>query len=300
MKNQNKAYIYAIITVLLWSTVASAFKISLRHMDFTYLLFFSSGVSFIALLFVNLFCSFKRRESFFKQQILYQTKKDVLRSAVTGFINPFFYYLVLFKSYSMLPAQITQTINYTWPIILTLMSVPFLKQKLSFRTLIALLISFVGIVFISSRGNLNNFLSADLTGVLLALFSTVIWSLFWISNILDKREEAVKLMMNFFFGFSYISIFIFFFSSKSFVLPKMEGLLAVTYVGLFEMGLTFLIWSKALKYSETTAKVSNFIFVTPFLSLIILSFTINESIQTSTIIGLIFIVFGLIIQRKKK
>ena len=53
MEKQRQAYIYAIIAVLLWSTVASAFKVSLRYVDFLQLLFYSSFVSILVLF---LFC----------------------------------------------------------------------------------------------------------------------------------------------------------------------------------------------------------------------------------------------------
>ena len=55
MKTQKQAYIYAILSVLLWSTAASAFKITLRYLTIIQLLFFSSltaaMASFIILLF---------------------------------------------------------------------------------------------------------------------------------------------------------------------------------------------------------------------------------------------------------
>ncbi len=49
MHNQKKAYIYGLATVLLWSTVASAFKLSLRYLDPVQLLLYSSIVSTLVL-----------------------------------------------------------------------------------------------------------------------------------------------------------------------------------------------------------------------------------------------------------
>ena len=50
MEKQNQAYTYAIIAVLFWATVASAFKISLRYLNFIQLLFYASLVSTIILI----------------------------------------------------------------------------------------------------------------------------------------------------------------------------------------------------------------------------------------------------------
>ena len=49
MKQQRQAYTYALLAVLCWSTIGSAFKISLRYLDFLTLLLFSSFVAVIVL-----------------------------------------------------------------------------------------------------------------------------------------------------------------------------------------------------------------------------------------------------------
>jgi drug/metabolite transporter (DMT)-like permease len=288
MKNQNKAYIYAFMTVIIWSTVASAFKISLQHLDFLQLLFFSSFVSLIALFLIIV--SQGKISSLIKS-----SKKDYLHSALGGFLNPFIYYIFLFKAYALLPAQEAQPLNYTWPIMLILLSIPLLKQKISLKSLLAICISFFGVFVISTHGNILAFHFSNLNGALLALCTAVIWAMFWILNIKDKRDELIKLFLNFFFGFVYIAIATAVFSKIT--IPNPKALLGASYVGLFEMGITFVIWAKALNLSETTAKVSRFIYLTPFLSLIVIHFTVGEEILPSTIVGLVFIVLGIIIEQ---
>ena len=49
MKRQNQAYFYALAVVCIWSTVASAFKITLRFIDFENLVFYSVAVSLLTL-----------------------------------------------------------------------------------------------------------------------------------------------------------------------------------------------------------------------------------------------------------
>ena len=83
------------------------------------------------------------------------------------------------------------------------------------------------------------------------------------------------------------------------IFPDFKGILSVIYIGLFEMGITFIIWLKALSLSKTTAKVSNLIFLAPFLSLFIISKIVKERILLSSIIGLFFIISGIVIQNYK-
>ncbi|MHC4158849.1 MAG: DMT family transporter [Planctomycetota bacterium] len=287
MTKQKAAYPYALATVLLWSTVASAFKISLRYLNVLPLLFYSAIVSTVVL-----FCCllFQKRVSSLKTL----TKRDYFHSAILGFLNPFLYYVVLIKAYSLLPAQQAQPLNFVWPITLVLLSIPLLKQKIKPISAFAVIISFFGVLVISTRGDIFGFRFTSPTGVILAVGSSVIWAVFWIYNVKDKRDEVVKLFLNFAFGsvFIFLSMLI----CASAEVPNFKGALGAVYIGLFEMGITFLLWLRALKLSRTTAHVANLIYLVPFLSLVVICFVVGEKILVSTIIGVVFIVSGIILQ----
>jgi len=288
MATQKRAYLYACITVLFWSTSASAFKISLRYLDVLPLLFYASLVS-TAALFLNLL--------FLKKLNLLKvfSKKDYLYSALLGFLNPFLYYVVLLKAYSMLLTQEAQPLNFIWPITLVLLSIPLLKQKIKPKDILATIISFIGVFIIATRGDILGFKFTSPTGVLLATGSSVIWALFWIYNVKDKRDEAVRLFLNFAFGSVFIFLSMLLFARVE--IPKLQGIFGAAYIGLFETGITFLLWLKALKLSKTTAHIANLIFLVPFLSLVVISLVVGEQILSSSIIGLIFIVGGIILQK---
>jgi drug/metabolite transporter (DMT)-like permease len=286
--NQKRAYFYASVVVLLWSTAASAFKISLRYTDVLPLLFFASLVS-TATFFMQLF--FSGKIALLKTL----SKKDYLTSALLGFLNPFLYYVVLTKAYDILRAQEAMTINWVWPIMLVLLSIPLLHQRIKLRSIFAIIISFLGVFIIAIGGDIGGFQFGNPIGFLLALSSTVIWSLFWIYNVKDKRNEAVGLFLNFAFGSIYIFAAILLFAEKNF--PCLNGILGAIYIGLFEMGVTFLVWLRALKLGKTTAHVANLVYLVPFFSLVLIHFVVGEEIFPSTIIGLIFIIGGIILQK---
>jgi drug/metabolite transporter (DMT)-like permease len=287
MDNQKKAYLYAMMTVLLWATVASAFKITLRFMTFFQMLLWASFVSMAALLVIILLQG--------KWRLLTASKKgDYLHSAVLGFLNPFLYYLILFKAYSLLPAQEAQPLNWTWPIMLVLLSTVILGQRVRFATVLAILVSFSGVLVISTRGDILGLRFSNPTGALLALSSSLIWALYWLYNVKDNRDDIVKLFLNFSFGFLFTLLAVLLFSEWT--RPALPGLLGSIYIGLFEMGITFVFWLKALSLSRTTAQVSHLIYLSPFLSLFVIHFAVGEAIIPSTIIGLALIVAGVIIQ----
>jgi drug/metabolite transporter (DMT)-like permease len=63
------------------------------------------------------------------------------------------------------------------------------------------------------------------------------------------------------------------------------------------MGITFLIWLKALKLSKSTAHVAGLIYLVPFLALIVIYFVLGEKIFPSTIVGAVLIVGGIMLQK---
>jgi len=289
-KNQKKAYIFALSAISLWSTVATAFKLSLNGMNFIQLLFFASLTSTVILSIIII------KQNKFKNLLL-STKNEILKSAFVGFLNPFLYYFILLKAYSLLPAQIAQPLNYTWPIVLVLLSAPLLKQKLHLRSFIALIISFFGVFIIASKGNINNIQIDDSLGIILATSSSIIWSLFWIFNMKDTRDETVKLFLNFLFGavYSFIAVLLF----SNFKIENTYSLISSIYVGIFEMGITFVLWLTALQYTTSNASISNLVYISPFLSLIFIHFILGESIFPTTILGLALIIAGILVQQLK-
>ncbi len=286
MKNQKKAVLTALTAVMFWATVASAFKIALKEMDPYHLLLLSTTFSTLFLLILMI-----SRKKFSELKQL--PRKDLLFSALAGFFNPFAYYLVLFKSYSLLPAQIAQPLNYTWPIMLVLLSIPLLRQKADKKSFIALLMCLIGVVLISSGGKIGRI--ENPVGVFLALFSAVIWGFYWILNMKDSRDESVKLFLNFLFGLIYILIYGLIF--VDFQLPSPKGLMSTAYVGIFEMGLTFFLWSKALSLAESTASVSTLAYLSPLLSLVFIALILGEAIELTTVGGLIVIITGILYQK---
>ncbi|MFQ6022144.1 MAG: DMT family transporter [Acidiferrobacterales bacterium] len=288
MTRQGKAYAYALGAVFFWSTVASAFKLSLRYLDPIQLLFYANIVSIVTLFLVLV----GQKKLWLLTQY---SRRELSRCAVLGFLNPFLYYIVLFKAYDLLPAQEAQPLNYTWAIMLAILSVPLLKQKIGLKEFGAIFISYFGVVVISTHGDLLSLRFSNTTGVMLALGSTVIWALYWIYNTKDTNDPVASLFLNFVFAFPFVLAATALFSTID-ISPQV-GLFGALYVGIFEMGITFVLWLKALKLSSTTAKVGTLIFFAPFLSLVFIHFLVDEHIRFSTVVGLVFIVAGTLLQQ---
>lgn len=291
MNQQLKAYLFALIAVAFWSTMSSAFKLTLNYTAFDMLLFWSVWFA-VVVLGILLIASGKWK------YLSVTTSSQWKRSVLMGLLNPFAYYLILFKAYELLPAQEAGVLNYSWPIVLVILSIPLLGQKIGKIGLFAILISFLGLLVISTKGQLFNMQFANPLGVILAVGSAVFWALYWIINMKDERDALVKTFTNMLTGSILITIYILF--TGNYEPPSAKALLGASYIGVFEMGITFVFWLKALKLSINTAKVSNLVFLSPFLALFWVRIFVGEKIMLSTVVGLLLIITGILIQQLDK
>lgn len=286
-----RSLIYTLSAVFFWSTVATAFKLALNGMTYAQLLFYASLSSTLVLFIANYFSHGNNLKLLFN-------KESIIKSLILGLLNPFFYYMILFKAYSLLPAQEAQPLNYTWPIAISILSAIFLKQKIGLRTISGLITAFIGVIIIATHGDFSTLHFENIFGVSLALGSSIVWAAFWIINILDQRKNTVKLFGAFLIGTIYSALYLFFFDS--FVLNNFNYLFSAMYVGLFEMGITFFLWNKGLQLSADKAKTSTFAYLSPFLSLVFIALILKETILPSSIVGLMFIIGGILYQHLGK
>jgi drug/metabolite transporter (DMT)-like permease len=292
MKKSSQAFLYAALSVLLWGTIPTAFKIALTELTIVTMLGITTLVS-LAVLLTVVAASGKIR------LIFEMSGREILWSALLGLVNPVAYYLILLAAYSRLPGQVAQPINMIWPLILVFFSIPLLHQRIPARSFIALIVSLAGVYIISSQGAPFRPGRSDTTGVLLALASSILWALYFVLNARDRRDEAVKLAANFFFGAIYMVIIMSFNGSFGETV-SLRGAAASAYCGFFEMGITFWLWLRAMQLAETTDRISNLVYFAPFISMVLLHFIIDEPVYYTTPLGLLLIIASVFYQNSRK
>jgi drug/metabolite transporter (DMT)-like permease len=284
--NEKHAIGYALGAVLMWSTVATGFKLGLAVLSIAQLLLLGTWISWLVFLVYAL-----AKRSF---QV---ASSDRWLTLGLGCINPFAYYLVLFAAYDRLPAHIAQPLNYTWAITLALLAVPILKQRLSLRTLAGILISYAGVTVLlvtstdGAQGGWNT------TGVVLALLSTVLWAGYWLLNTRAHSPPAAMMFWSFTAALPLITLVCWLGPG----LPTLDTqtLSYGAWVGCIEMGVTFLLWQQALRKTANAARIGQLIFLSPFLSLLIIQAVLQESIGIGVVFGLGIIVLGLHFTRSR-
>ena len=287
--NDRRAIKMGLGAVMLWSTVATAFSLSLRYLTPLQLVTLATGVSWV----------------FFAIRLRSPERQNALRATpgrqraiclFVGWLNPGLYYLVLFAAYDQLPAQEAMAINYSWGITLALIAAPLLQQRLTLGALLSACISYGGIVVIATRGAPLSLDLAQPLGVALALLSTVLWSLYWIINTRLSLDPEVNLFLNF-SGALPLLLTLLWLSEAPF--PQVwQAWAGGLYVGLFEMGIAFVLWMGAMKATTSTLRISSLIFLSPPLSLLLIWAIAREPVQAHTLLGLVLILVGLWLQRR--
>lgn len=285
MKDSSKTYVHVAIAVASWSTVASAFKIGLRHYSHYELLL----VAALTALFL-----FAAIISFQKKWYLVKTitRKDWYLFALTGLLNPAGYYLILFKAYDLLPAQIAQSINYSWAIVLTLLLAIFMRQRIPALKFLGMGISLSGVALISLGSESFSGVELSFTGLILAFVSAFVWASFWILNKkIEQIDNLIALFLSFLFGSLYLLTGLFLVDVH---LASIKGLLSSLYIGTFEMAIPFIFFGLALKRTTNPALINQLCYLSPFISLFIIRSVLGEPIYITTFVGLALIVGGIL------
>lgn len=287
MQQERSAIGFGLGAVALWSTVATAFKIALDHLTPLQLLFLAVSTSWVVLTLAML--SSPNRG---------QARKHWKRAILPSLLNPVGYYLILFSAYALLPGQEAMALNYTWALTMTLLAVPILGQKLSPADIGGGLLAYSGVWVIATRGAALSFDFAHPKGVSLALLSTLLWALYWLFNAKDTRPPLVAQWQNFTLAAPLLGIIL---VAKEGLQPiSGTGLAGAIYVGIFEMGIAFLLWQEATRRTSNTARVANLIFLSPPVSLFLLWLIRGEPLLGSTLVGLVLILGGLGVQNLGK
>ncbi len=287
-RSNQKSLVLGLMAVGLWSTMATAFKWALAYSSPMQLITAAATVSWV-------FFAASLAISGTLSRIIEVPRALLWRCLILGLLNPALYYWILFQAYDLLPAQDAMAINYTWGLTLPLIAALFSKIVPTKSEVGLAAFSYLGILIIVTDGDLRAFEFDAPVGVLLALASTIIWGLSWVLNsrFVDNHQldPQVALFLNFTAATPVLWL----------ITVLTDGVIAITwasilsglYVGLFEMGIAFILWMSALKLTDNPIRVSSLIFLAPPISLVLITTVLGEPISQSTLLGLVVILLGL-------
>jgi len=225
----------------------------------------------------------KNRGTIFKTKNIYL---HVFRGG-NGTISMFFW----FYAVNSLPLSEAVSLSFLTPIVTTLASMIFLKEKVSKNIFMASFISFIGVIIILRPG----FHKFD-EGYIFSFCSIIFWT---ISNLIVKtmtktdKPQTIVAHMTFF-------MFIF---SMPFALPYLAPLNFTAFVEFFILGIISNISYKLIAeaYSKNELSILQpFDFSRLIFTSLVAYFIFDEKLDIWVFVGSLIILFGLILIVKKK
>lgn len=287
MSTKTKAIIYVFVCVALWALIPVVSKLGQANLDNHQFLFWSSLVSFLA---------FLGTTTTVKQQKKFLTYKfgDWIKAISLGFLGTYLYYILLYFGYAHTQGLEVLVLQYSWPIFIVVLSIFLLKEKLTFKRGLAILLGFVGVVLVLTKGNLTQIHLSNYGVDLLVLLAAGTFGLF---SVLSKkiRLEPYTLITIYFLTATVASLISMLWLSE-FLLPTKEALIPILVNGLFVNGFSYIFWLKALKSAEASF-VAPFVFLTPVLAAFYLIVFFHEPLLPVYVIGLGTVVIGGLLNR---
>lgn len=285
-----KSYFYAFVSVFFWSTTTTVSKLLLHSISTMQVMAVSSVFASVFLFLVNL------KKGNLQQLKTYQVRDYLVLTGV-GFLGMFLYRMLLFCGVARMMASQAMIVNYLWPIMAVLAGCVLLKEKLTVRKAVAVLMSFLGVIIVTTGGNFAGISDTDMTGTLYCAVAAVLYGIFVAINKGLKYDSFISMM--FYNTVAAVCAIIGTILSRETLLLTLPQNLGLVWVGVCNTAIGFVAWDLAMK-SGDTAKVANIAYITPFLSLVVAYVLLGEPITLWAVGGLTVIVAGIFLQLKDK
>lgn len=282
----NKNLIYVIITVFIWGTNAPLVKSLLSNIPSFQALSISSFLAAACLLVINLFNGSMKRMKQYRA-------KHYLHMAGLGFIGMFLYNGLYYIAMKQMTAQEACILNYLWPIMLVLFSCLLLKEKMTVRKAIAMLMSFAGIIVLTAGGG-GTAQGNRMLGAVLCILAAASYGLFCVLNKMHDMDQNISMMVIWFS--SGVFALVAGLCSEQWIAVTPVQWIGLTYLGAVIDGLAYLLWAIALKGWKSSALAANLSYLVPFLSIILSAIFLKEEVKLTAVAALVLIIGGILIQ----
>lgn len=281
-----KEYIFAGIAIGCWGTVATVSKLLMNQLDAMYALAFS-------FLFATIFLFVYNWNSGHLKLLKQIPKATAIRMILVGSLGVLLYNLFLLLGTDRLPAQEAFVINELWPALIIIFSCIILHEKMTLGKIAAILFSFLGIVVVTTDGDLRNFEFDRVDGIIFCLIAAVCYGLYSTLNKRESYDKNISVLLSYASGT--VIAFLWIIATGNLSVPTASALGGMAFNGIICNGLPYLFWAFALDMGNT-AIIANLAYLSPFISLLVTHFVLGEKITVYSVLGLLLIVLGIAIQ----
>ena len=282
------------IAVIVWACAFPFIRIGLDELSFINLTIMRFLVVCIALFIILILIPKK----FSKLQ-----KKDILPIFILGFFGVIVYHLGLNYGEQYISASAASLIIATIPIYVVILAAIFLKEKIKIVKLLGIIIALLGVIIISIWGKKNISLEIEyMFAAFTVLVAAIMGALYTIAGkkLLERYNGLSLTVYAMLLGSVGLIPFVIISPTLVTEVTAMSttAWFAILFLGIFSTVVGYVIWYVALEM-KTASGVSVYLYAIPVLSTIISYFFLGDEITYFFILGVIFVIFGLILVNMK-
>ena len=215
---------------------------------------------------------------------------------VLGFLGIAFHQWLQSTGLMTSKASTTAWIVATTPLFIAMLSWVFLKEKLKWASVIGIGMATIGVMLVISEGEISSLSIGKFgnQGDILIFISAINWAVFSVISRRGLKNHSASLMMFYVMSAGWFIISIPFFIGpgvNDLQALSLQSLLGVLFLGIFCSGIAYVFWYDALK-SIPASQVGVFLYLEPFIAVIVAAFLLRESIILASLIGGILILIG--------
>lgn len=275
---------YAAVTIILWGAMPALTKDLLNALPNFETLALSSSFAFLFLLAVNLRGGLKNLSA-----------EEIFTASWLGFLGLFLYSAFFYYGLARMTSQEACILNYLWPLMIVLFSCPVLGEKLTRRKLLAVVMSFVGIVLVMFGGVEENFSSEKIFGALSCVVAAACYGLFSVLN--KKIRLNQKLAMMIIWATTAACAFIAGYFFETWIFPGARQIVGLLWLGVMINAVAYLTWALSLEKTSNTARTANLAYLVPILAIFISTFAFGEELSPAVLPALVLIIGGILINK---
>ena len=275
----------ALITVMMWSTLAPAVKLTTENIPTMQMLCITSGLAFLFLLFYN---GIRNKLSLIKKM----SPQTILKMAGLGFLGLFLYSALYYYGIDQLTSSEACILNYLWPLMTVIFSGILLHEPMTAKKIVSMLLSFLGIVILSLGGEHGS--GNAVLGILACILAAACYGLFSVLNKKEGMDQGLTMMVIWLTTSLCAALCSLF--GKPWVPVHGLSWAGLIWIGVFLNAVAYLLWALAINGTDSTAAIANLAYLVPLLSMILSILFLHEPLKLQLSLALVLIVGGILLQ----
>jgi drug/metabolite transporter (DMT)-like permease len=187
------------------------------------------------------------------------------------------------------------------PVFMVIMGLVFFKEKITFTQTTGIVISFLGLLFLVSKGDFSSLDFIKEKGDLLIITSSITWSAYSIAS--KKATLTLSPILTTFYLFVIVALIIAPFTINQQNISDVVNLSAsgwgsILFLGILCSGVAYTLWAQALSEMDTS-RVGAFLYLEPFVTFFGSWLLLNEQITFIMLLSGLIIIGGVVLVNRK-